>query len=246
MKTVRVENKGPVTSILLNRPDCRNALDESLLSELTRAFGSLPPSTRVVVLTGAGSAFCAGADLHWMKRTEQENSLADLLRLVDESPRPVLARVNGPALGGGVGLIAVCDIAIAAESAQFGFTEVRLGLVPAIISTYVLPRIGAGAARRYFLTGERFGTREALAMGLIHEAAPADRLDERVNAMVGELLQGGPAAMAAAKKLIRNGARLPRDQAIKQAIRMISALRVSPEGQEGMNAFLEKRKPHWP
>lgn len=255
MGTVQLESQGDVTTVRLHRPDVRNALDEVLISELTHAFANLPASTRVVVLAGSGPAFCAGADAQWMKRSRafsrEENqrdaaALATLLKAVDECPCPTLARVHGAALGGGVGLVAACDIAIADEQATFGFPEVRLGLVPAVISTFVLPRIGVRAARRYFLTAERFGAPQAAAMGLIHETALGDALDSRIDGILRELRQGAPGALGAAKALIRTASALPRDRAIEESIRMISELRVSPEAQEGLAAFLEKRKPNWP
>lgn len=254
MESVRVDTQGPVARVSLNRPDVRNAFNEVLIAELTQAFASLPAATRVVVLSGEGPAFCAGADVAWMKKsksyTEAENArdagaMAAMLRTVDECPRPVIARVHGPALGGGSGLVAACDIVLASDAAQFGFTEVRLGLVPAVVSTFVLPRIGPRAARRYFLTGERFGAAEALALGLVHEVVPADRLDARVDFFVGELLRCGPAAVAAAKKLIREASALPREKAIEHTVRTIASIRVSAEAQEGLGAFLEKRKPKW-
>jgi methylglutaconyl-CoA hydratase len=255
MATVQIESRGDVTTVRLQRPDVRNALEEALISELSQAFAALPPSTRAVVVAGDGPAFCAGADAQWMKRsksfTREENerdaaALAALLKAIDECPHPTVARVHGAALGGGVGLVAACDIAISEEQAQFGFPEVRLGLVPAVISTFVLPRIGVRAARRYFLTGERFAGPQALAMGLVHETMPSASLDARVDAVVRELLQGAPRALGAAKVLIRTVAALPRDRAIEESIRTISELRVSPEAQEGLSAFLEKRKPNWP
>ena len=255
MGTVQLETQGDVTTVRLHRPDVRNALDEVLISELTQAFSGLPAATRVVVLAGSGPAFCAGADAQWMKRSRsfsrEENerdaaALAALLKAVDECPFPTIARVHGAALGGGVGLVAACDIAVADEQSTFGFPEVRLGLVPAVISTFVLPRIGARAARRYFLTGERFAAPQAMAMGLVHETAPGDALDARVDGIVRELRQGAPRALGAAKVLIRTVAALPRDRAIEESIRTIADLRVSPEAQEGLAAFLEKRKPNWP
>ena len=255
MGTVQLEAQGDVTTIRLHRPEVRNALDETLISDLTQAFGTLPASTRVVVLAGAGPAFCAGADAQWMKRsrtfTREENqrdaaALAGLLKAVDECPCPTVARVHGAALGGGVGLVAACDIAIADDQASFGFPEVRLGLVPAVISTFVLPRIGVRAARRYFLTGERFGAPQAAALGLVHETAAGDALDSRITGIVNELRQGAPRAMGAAKALLRTVAALPKDRAIEESIRTIAELRVSPEAQEGLSAFLEKRKPNWP
>ena len=183
--------------------------------------------------------------------TAEENrrdaaAVASMLRAVDECPLPVISRIHGAALGGGAGLAAASDIALAEEGTQFGFPEVRLGIVPALISTYVLPRIGARAARRYFLTGERFGAAEAAALGLVHEVVPPGDLDQKVDALCGEILQGGPKAQGIAKRLIRGLTDLPRDEAIRETIRTLSEIRVTPEAQEGLGAFLEKRKPRWP
>src|SRR5436190_4363270 len=218
METMRIETQDGVATLRLHRPEVRNALNEVLIAELTQAFAELPDTVRLVVLAGEGSSFCSGADATWMKRSKtfsrEENerdaaALAALLRVIDECPRPVLVRVQGAVLGGGVGLVAACDIAVAESGAQFGFPEVRLGLIPAVISTFVLPRIGIRSARRYFLTGERFGAPQALAMGLIHELAPASGLDSAVDHVVREILQGGPLALRAAKKMIRDVASLP-------------------------------------
>jgi methylglutaconyl-CoA hydratase len=206
------------------------------------------------VLTGAGPIFCAGADVQWMRKskdyTEAQNAadaraMAHMYRALDECPRPVVAKVRGAALGGGSGLVACCDVVVAADGTTFGFTEVRLGIVPANISTFVLPKIGARAARRYFLTGERFDAAEAARIGLVHEVAPPDALDARVDAIVAALLECGPAAVATAKEIVREVSRLPREQAIDYTVRTIARARVSPEGQEGLAAFLEKRKPRW-
>jgi methylglutaconyl-CoA hydratase len=255
MDTIRMETKDGVATLWLHRPEVKNALNEVLIAELAQAFAALPESVRVVILAGEGGAFCSGADAAWMKRSasfsREENerdaaALAALLRAIDECPLPVLARVQGAVLGGGVGLVAASDIAVADSGAQFGFPEVRLGLIPAVISTYVLPRIGVRSARRYFLTGERFGAPQALAMGLVHEVTAPDQLDAALDAIVRELLRAGPQALKAAKRLIRDVAGLPRDQAIAETIRAIAQIRVSPEAQEGLGAFLEKRKPRWP
>jgi len=255
METIRIENKDGVAGIRLHRPEVRNALNEVLIAELTQAFTALPESVRVVILAGEGAAFCSGADAAWMKKSatfsREENerdaaALAALLKAIDECPRPVLARVQGAVLGGGVGLLTACDIAVADAGAQFGFPEVRLGLIPAVVSTFVLPRIGVRSARRYFLTGERFGAPQALAIGLVHEVTTPDQLDPTIDRIVRELLQAGPRALTAAKKLLRDAASLPREQAIQETIRAIAEIRVSPEAQEGLGAFLEKRKPRWP
>ncbi len=255
MGLIRTESSGGLTTIRLNRPEVRNALDDAMIAELTSAFATIPSTARAVVLSGEGPAFCAGADAAWMKRskdfTREENArdaaaVSSLLRAVDECPLPVVGRIHGAALGGGAGLAAACDVAVAEEGTQFGFPEVRLGLIPAVISTYVLPRIGQGPARRYFLTGERFGAAQALAVGLVHEVSPAGGLDARVDAIVSEILKGGPLALREAKRLIRDAGRLSREQAVEETIRRIADLRVGPEAQEGLSAFLEKRKPQWP
>lgn len=255
METVDLESSGDLATVRLRRPEVRNALNEVLIAELTQTFRSLPPGVRVVILTGDGPAFCAGADAQWMQRSKsfsrQENerdasTLGGLLRTIDECPQVVVARVQGPALGGGAGLVAACDIAVADEGAQFGFPEVRLGLVPAVISTFVLPRIGARAARRYFVTGERFTAAQALSIGLVHEVVPAASLDAAVDRLSRDVLLGGPRAVGLAKKLIRDLGGLSRDRAIDETVRLISEIRTSPEAQEGLGAFLEKRKPRWP
>ena len=215
---------------------------------------SLSEEVRVVVLTGGGQIFCAGADVQWMKKSlaysEKENArdaaaMAAMFRAIDECSRPVIGRVNGHALGGGSGLVACCDMVVAVEGAKFGFTEVRLGIVPANISTFVLPKIGPRAARRYFLTGERFDAIRAKEIGLIHEIVPPDRLDAQVQELVEAILQCGPDAVATAKEIVRQGMALSRDDAIAYTVKTIARVRVSPEGQEGLAAFLEKRKPRW-
>lgn len=254
MKTLAIETAGPVTTIALARPDVRNAFDETMIEELHRAFTTLDAATRAVVLTGQGPIFCAGADVQWMKRsrdyTEAENlrdarAMAAMFRAIDECPKPVVGKARGLALGGGSGLLACCDIVVAAEGMQCGFTEVRLGIVPANISSFVLPKIGARAARRYFLTGERFDAAEAKRIGLAHEVAPEADLDGAVERIVAELLKCGPNAVATAKEIIRTVAGRPRDEAIEYTAATIARARVSPEGQEGLGAFLEKRKPNW-
>jgi len=254
MKTLRLETNGPVLTVTLDRPDVRNAFNEDVIRELHETFSSIPPKVRAVVLTGGGSVFCAGADVQWMKKSmnysEEENAvdaaaMAAMFRSIDECPRPVIGRINGHALGGGSGLVACCDMVVAVEGALFGFTEVRLGIVPANISTFVLPKIGGRSARRYFLTGERFGAAEAKAIGLIHEVVPSDGLDAKVNDLVKEILRCGPNAVAIAKEVIREGLARPRDEAIDYTVKTIARVRISPEGQEGLGAFLEKRKPTW-
>jgi len=259
---LRLEADGPVARITLARPDVRNAFDEILIAELAealhgiaRSFGTDPDrASRALVLTGEGTAFCAGADMNWMRRSagfsREENEadagrFASMLRALDELPIPTVARVNGTCLGGGMGLISCCDIVVAADAVDFGFTEVRLGIAPAVISTFVLPRIGASGARRYFLTGEIFKAAEAKAIGLVHEVVPVEDLDGAVGRLIDAISGNGPRAVAAAKRLIREGLSLRRDDAIENAVRTIAALRTSPEGQEGLGAFLEKRRPAW-
>jgi methylglutaconyl-CoA hydratase len=254
-QTIRVETRGPVATIRLSRPQVRNAFNEVLIAELTRVFTGFGPETRAVVLTGEGAIFCAGADVNWMKAsigaTEAENArdaaaMAAMYRSIDRCPCPVIGRVNGSALGGGMGLIAACDIVVTVDGAQFGFTEVRLGIVPAVISSFVLRKTGPGPARRYFLTGELFGPGEARAMGLVHEVArDAGELDAKVEELVQALLKCGPRAVATAKALIREVLVMSPDDAIEHAVQTIARVRVSPEGQEGLGAFLDKRKPNW-
>jgi len=259
---LRLDIENGIARLTLTRPEVRNAFDEQLIIELTAALGVLRElfradtvsAPRVLVLTGEGTAFCAGADMNWMRRsirfTREENEadalrFAMMMRSLDELPIPTIARVNGACLGGGMGLIACCDLAVASDAADFGFTEVRLGIAPAVISSFVLPKIGAAAARRWFLTGEIFKAETARAMGLVHEVAPADGLDAAVDRLIAAILGNGPRAVAEAKRLIRENLALARDPAIENSVRAIAALRASPEGQEGLSAFLEKRRPAW-
>ena len=252
------DDEGVVT-LTLNRPDVHNAFDDALIVGLTDTLLKLgkEDTTRAVVLTGAGPSFSAGADLNWMRSmmaaSERDNEhdalqLARLLRTLNYLPLPTVARVNGAALGGGLGLVACCDIAVAAEGARFGLTETRLGLAPAIISPYVFRRIGEGQARRYFLSGERFDAEHARRIGLVHEIATGDTLDAVVGRLFANLLKGGPAAIRASKKLAFHAAGHDADAqlALDQATaRLIARLRVGAEGQEGMRAFLDKRPPAW-
>jgi methylglutaconyl-CoA hydratase len=211
-------------------------------------------SIRVIVVGGRGPSFCAGADVQWMKAvaafTREDNlreaqAMADLFFTVYNSPRPIVARVHGAALGGGAGLVAACDVSVAALGTTFGFTEVRLGLIPAVISPYVLPKIGEAAARELFLTGERFEAVRAQEIGLVGASVPEPDLDAAVGSRVGELLQAGPRAIAEAKALIREVAWRRVEDVQRYTVERIAELRSSPEGQEGLRAFLEKRKPDW-
>ena len=227
-----------------------------MIAELTATLRSLAGDTavRVVVLGGRGPAFCAGADVEWMRAmagfSREENrrdaqALADLFHAVYASPKPVVARAHGAALGGGAGLVAACDIAVAAHGTQFGFTEVRLGIIPSVISPYVLRKIGESAARELFLTGERFAAQTAAAIGLVRLAVPEDELDAAVEERVEELLRAGPRAVTAAKALIRDVACRAVDEVRADTVDRIAEIRVSDEAQEGLRAFLEKRKPAW-
>jgi methylglutaconyl-CoA hydratase len=245
VSAVRIERDGGLARITLARPQRRNALDPATIAALTGAFGDAGDA-RAIVLGGEGPSFCAGADVDWMRSTaeltfeesvEEARRLRELLDAVDGCPAPVVARVHGHALGGGSGLLACCDVVVAAPDAVFGFTEVKLGLVPAVISPFVLARIGPGPARRLFLTGERFDAETALRIGLVHELA--DDLDAAVDRIVAELLAGGPEAVRAAKELARAPA------AADATAQALAERRTSAEGQEGLRAFLEKRPPSW-
>jgi methylglutaconyl-CoA hydratase len=259
---LKLEITSPLARLTLARPEVRNAFDDVLIAELTGALeeireaheASPEKAPRAVVLTGEGPAFCAGADMNWMRRSiaysQDENEadakrMAAMLRALDELPIPTIARVNGASLGGGMGLLACCDIVVAVDTAQFGFTEARLGIAPAVISAFVLPKIGTSAARRYFLTAETFDADEAKAIGLVHEVVPEEDLDATVDRFVAALAGNGPRAVSAAKGLIREALARPRKDALENAVRAIALLRASPEGQEGLGAFLEKRPPSW-
>lgn len=252
-----IEDAAGVRTLRLQRPTLHNAFDARLIAELTAALEQAgdDPAVRVVVLAGAGASFSAGADLQWMRgmaaASEAENrrdaeALARLMRTLDELPRPTLARVHGAAYGGGVGLVACCDIAIGSDQARFGLTESRLGLLPAVISPYVIAAIGARQARRWFASAETFDAATAQAIGLLHEVVPAEALDDALARQIRLLLAAGPQAVGAAKALVRDVAgchdrdRLDRDNAA-----LIARLRVSAEGQEGLSAFLDKRTPAW-
>jgi methylglutaconyl-CoA hydratase len=246
-----------VATLTLNRPERRNAFDDALIAELTAAFARIAAdrSVRALVLTGAGAAFSAGGDLNWMRRMAgfgldanyaDAMQLAKMLRALNELPQPTVARVNGAAFAGGVGLICCCDIAVAAASAQFSISEARLGLVPATIGPYVVAAIGVRAARRYCLTAEIFSAADALRIGLVHDCVPDAELDAAVARLVDALLAGGPKAQARAKRLIAEVADRPVDESVLDlTARSIAEARASEEGREGVSAFLEKRKPSW-
>jgi methylglutaconyl-CoA hydratase len=244
MSGLRIERDGPILRVTLAKPERRNAFDAELIRELHEAFSDVGDA-RVVVLAGDGPSFCAGADVEWQRSsidlTYHENvedalRLFSMLEAIDSCPAPTVGRIHGYALGGGSGVTACLDLPIAAEDAVFGFSEVKLGIIPAVISPFVLPRIGE-AARRYFLTGERFGTDVALRIGLVSEVA--DDLDGAVERVVGELLTSGPEATREAKKLVRLR---PGGQ---EAAEIAARLRSGAEGQDGLRAFLERRRPGW-
>jgi methylglutaconyl-CoA hydratase len=244
MEALRVERTGAVLRVTLARPERRNAFDAALIAELTKAFADVGHA-RAVVLAGEGPSFCAGADVEWQRSAidlSYDENVEDALRLyrmmeaIDTCPAPVVVRAHGYALGGGSGLVACADVALAAEDAVFGFSEVKLGIVPAVISPFVLSKIGA-AARRYFVTGERFDAVTALRIGLVHEVAYD--LDASLERVLAELLSSGPGAARAAKRLIRER------PGGEEAAHVAARLRTSPEGQEGLRAFLEKRTPAW-
>jgi methylglutaconyl-CoA hydratase len=257
--SLEVTTIGKVVTIAINRPDVHNAFDDALVADLTEALGKLErdANARVVILTGTGSSFSAGADLNWMrgmaKASESDNRadaerLAALLHKLNTFPKPTIARVNGAAYGGGVGLIACCDIAIAADTAKFGLTEVKLGLIPAVISPYVIAAVGARHARRLFVTGEIFDATEALRIGLVHHVVTTGKLDDSTDHILSWLAKGGPVAQHEAKQLaLRLGGTAHPDTLIadRKLSALIARLRVSPEGQEGLSAFLDKRRPQW-
>lgn len=259
MSAIALHHADGTSTLTLDRARIHNAFDDTLIVELTERLRELDDDDRVraVVLTGAGKSFSAGADLGWMKRmaeaSEKENrkdarQLAKLMRVLNGLSKPTVARVNGSAFGGGVGLIACCDIAIAAESARFGLTETRLGLVPAVISPYVIDAIGARQARRWFLTAETFDAAMAERIGLVHQVVADDRLDDAVGEILARLREAGPRAVREAKRLVQRTAhpdpKLRREQDEANAD-LIAALRVGEEGQEGLKAFFDKRKPRW-
>lgn len=249
--------EGGIARVTLNRPAVHNALDDKLIADLLAALERLAAdrTVRLVMLTGEGASFCAGGDLAWMRRTADytyEQNLADammlarLLNRLNTMPQPTLALVNGPAYGGGVGLVACCDIAVAAETAKFSLSEVRLGLIPATISPYVVRKIGESNARRYFLTAEVFEAADAQRIGLVHEVVAATDIDKGAQYFVKRLREGGPAAQDAAKRLIARVAGAPIDEGLMaDTAERIANQRASDEGKEGTEAFLAKRAPSW-
>ena len=255
--TLEIELNGPVATIWMNRPDLHNAFDETLIAELTAACIALDDDAdvRVVVLAGRGKSFSAGADLNWMKRAANNGvddnlndarALATMLRTLAEMKKPTIARIQGAALGGGMGLAAACDIAIASTRAVFATSEVKFGIIPSAISPYVLRAIGARQAYRYFQSAERIDAARAREIGLVHEAVEPEQLEAKVREIVDALLVGGPCAQAAAKDLILAVDNQPiNDTVVEDTAHRIARLRATPEAREGIGAFLEKRPPNW-
>lgn len=253
---LQVQRDGPVEYLTLNRPDVRNAFNEQVIDELTRWATATADDAHVrcVVLSGAGKTFCAGADLAWMSKmvayTHDENvrdaeAMARMFSALDTLPVPLIGRIHGAALGGGAGLVAVCDVVVVDEDTLFGFTEVKLGILPAVISPYAIAKIGRSAARELFLTGMRFSAAHAKEIGLVHRVVPSSRLGPTVKEYVTEVLSAGPDGIAAAKALIPKVWNSSAQDTMSLTANAIAARRVSAEGQEGMKAFLEKRKASW-
>ena len=255
-KTIETSLDGQVARVILDRPEVHNAFNDKMISELLEAFEEIAQEkkVRVVVLTGKGKSFCAGADINWLKQVKDftyEESLNETLQLgklvnrIYSLPQPTIARVNGAAIGGGTGLAAVCDISIAVKRAQFSFSEVKIGVIPACISPYILRRVGEKACREFFLTGERLTADRVFEAGLINEVVEEEDLDQAVEKKIDQLLTGGPKAIAACKSLLREIPGMDLEDAVTFTARLLADLRRGEEAQEGMAAFLEKRKPSW-
>lgn len=255
--TLDIRREGPVARVYLNRPDVRNAFNSAVIAELTSTFATLgaDASLRAIVLGGHGKVFCAGADLNWMRvmadysweqNRADAQALADMLWTLHQCPLPIVGRIHGDCYAGGMGLAACCDVLLAAEPANFCLSEARLGLLPATISPYVIRAMGEQAARRYFITAERFGAAEAWRLGFVHEVAPPDQLDARVDALVAVLVANGPQAVKASKRLVQDLAGRPlTDELRADSARRIADIRASAEGREGVSSFLAKRDPAW-
>jgi methylglutaconyl-CoA hydratase len=254
--TIQVVREDRVCRVALNRPETHNAFNAQLIAELTETFDSFKQDNelRAVVLRGEGKSFCAGADVNWMKASlelSEEENLQDALRMsdmfaaIDECPVPVICAVHGAALGGGMGLVSACDIVLSADDAKFGFTECRLGILPAVISRFVVPKVGSSWARRYFASAERFTAVDAMAMGLVHQIVAAETMEATISERLASILKSGPLATRAAKELIRGVLERTREENREYTARLISQIRISREGQEGLRAFLERREPQW-
>ena len=257
MAALHISQQGSVLTIALNRPEVRNAFNDEVIQELTHAFHALGQRTdvRAVVLAAVGPAFCAGADLNWMRRmadyTRAENvadagALAAMLHAIYTCPQPTIARIQGDVYAGGVGLVAVCDMAVSIDSATYCLSEVKLGLIPATIGPYVMRAMGARAAHRYFLTAEKFDAAESHRLGFVHAVVPVALLDAKVDELVQSVVSAGPAAVQACKGLLHEVAEQEINAAlIARTVDAIADIRTSPEGREGVQSFLQKRKPHW-
>jgi len=253
---LQLSTAGGIAQVRLSRPDVRNAFNAEVIAELQRAFEQLgaDAGVRAIVLSGEGKAFCGGADINWMRGSlelSREENVADarrmseMFRMIDRCPKPVIARVHGAALGGGAGLIAVCDVAIASEETIFGFTETKLGILPAVISPFVLAKIGQSHARALFLTGERFDAKRAAAIGLVHEVVAPSDIDLAVHRVLEEIKTASPSAIAVAKQIIPTVSAATYDETLHITSQAIAQQRTSAEGQEGLRAFLERRKAAW-
>ena len=257
MNTLDIQIEGRVAKVFLNRPEVRNAFNDGVITELAETFTRLgqDPGVRAIVLGGHGKAFCAGADLNWMKsmagygwedNRADATRLAEMLWAIDSCPLPVVGRLHGDCYAGGMGLAACCDVLVAAEGMHFCLSEARLGLMPATISPYVMRAMGAQAARRYFITAERFSAAQARAMGFVHELVPAEALDAKVDEIVALLVANGPAAVKACKRLVQDFAGCEITAELRaETARRIADIRASDEGREGVQAFLNKREPAW-
>jgi methylglutaconyl-CoA hydratase len=257
MKHLELTMQGGVATLVLNRPEVRNAFNDQVIAELTQAFAGLGQrdEVRCIVLAAEGAAFCAGADLNWMKRmadySHAENiadagALAEMLRVIYTCPKPTIARVQGDVYAGGTGLVAACDIAVSVDTAGYCLSEVKLGLIPATISPYVIRAMGARAAHRYFLTAERFSAAEALRIGFVHEVVTAAELDAKVTELAKALVNAGPQAVRLCKQLVQDVAEQAiTPELVQMTVAGIADIRVSDEGREGVQSFLQKRKPNW-
>lgn len=257
MTSISIHIDSQIATVTLSRPDVRNAFNDEVIVEITQAFAALGAreDVRCIVLAAQGTAFCAGADLNWMRLmadySRAENladaaKLAEMLRVIYECPKPTVARVQGDVYAGGMGLVAACDVAVSVDTAGYSLSEVKLGLIPATISPYVIRAMGARAAHRYFLTAERFSAQEALRIGFVHEVTPAARIDEKVDEITQALVKNSPNAVKVCKKLVQDVAEREISQPlIAQTVAGIADIRSSPQGKEGVSSFLQKRKPNW-
>ena len=253
-ETLDVKEERNILTIALNRPHVHNAMNDLMIEELTSCFNEINKKIRAIILTGKGKTFCGGADLNWMKSmvnySKEENikdsrKLLTLFEKIYSCNKPVIGRITGGAFGGGIGLIAVCDITIATPALKFAFSEVKLGLIPSVISTYVIPRIGLANARRLFITGERFSSEHAKEIGLIDYIVTYEEMDEKIDEIIKEIKTSAPLAIGEAKNLLKIYQEMGINEYKEYTVHKIAELRVSKEGQEGTSAFLEKRKPSW-